>query len=235
MLEMNKVKINYFDKIKSWVEAGKPVNSLICGDCMDLLFEFKENEIDILLTDPPYGINRLGLCGGNCLAIVKNYKSFDDSKIPDKKYFNEILRVTKNQIIFGGNYFTELVPASWGWIVWDKENGNNNFSDCELVWTSFKKAIRKIKYRWNGMLQENQKEKEFRVHPTQKPIKLIQWILNKYVESGSLILDTHSGSASIAIACWTEGYDFIAIEKDVDYYNASVKRFKQYTEQGRLF
>lgn len=115
--------------------------------------------------------------------------------------------------------------------MWDKKNGNTDFADCELAWTSFKKAVRKFEYRWSGMLQENMKNKEIRIHPTQKPVALYKWLLKNYAKPGGRILDTHLGSGSIAIACWDMGFDLVAYEIDKDYYDAAYKRFKAHTAQ----
>ena len=119
-------------------------------------------------------------------------------------------------------------------IVWDKKN-SGNFADCELAWTSFKSAVRKFSYKWNGMLQENMKEKDIRIHPTQKPVALYRWLLQNYAKAGDKILDTHVGSASSIIACLEEGFEYCGFELDEDYFNSAQKRIEQWKEQGRLF
>jgi site-specific DNA-methyltransferase (adenine-specific) len=165
----------------------------------------------------------------------KIYRGFDDSRIPEKAYFIELMRVSVNQIIFGGNYFINHLRNTSCFIVWDKDN-SGNFADCELAWTSFNTAVRKFKYRWNGMLQEHMgKDKEVRLHPTQKPEDLYRWILKMYAKQGNRILDTHLGSGSIAIACHDMGFDLTGYEIDKDYYEAAVKRLENHQKQGQLF
>ena len=143
----------------------------------------------------------------------------------------------KNQIIFGANHFIENIPKanSSCWIVWDKVNGDNDFADCELAYCSFKTAVRKISLRWHGMLQHNMKNKEIRIHPTQKPVKLYEWLLMNYAKKGDTILDTHLGSGSIAIACYNLGYDLTACEIDKEYYEAAIKRINQHKAQTKLW
>ena len=208
---------------------------------MELMKEFPDKYFDLAIVDPPYGIGEDGALNHTRgkLAIAKNYKPFfgNDKKPPTKEYFVELFRISINQIIFGANHFIENIPIanSSCWIVWDKNNGNNDFADCELAWTSFKSAVRKFKYTWNGMLQENMKIKEIRIHPTQKPVALYEWLLTKYAKKGDKIIDTHLGSGSIAIACHYFDCDLTACEIDKEYYNAALKRIKYQTTQRRLF
>ena len=170
------------------------------------------------------------------IIYAKDYgKKEWDNEIPKKEIFDEIFRVSKNQIIFGGNYFVEYLKNSSCWIVWDKNNGNNDFADCELAWTNFKSAVRKYKWTWNGMLQEDMKNKDIRIHPTQKPLKLFEMILRDYSNENDLILDCFSGSGSLAIAAYNTRRNFICIERDTDYYNASVERLKIAQSQLKLF
>jgi site-specific DNA-methyltransferase (adenine-specific) len=144
--------------------------------------------------------------------------------------------VSKNQIIFGANHFISKIPFdSSCWIVWDKDNGATDFADCELAWTSFKTAVRMYSFKWNGMLQEDMKNKEIRNHPTQKPVKLYEWLLMKYAKQGDKILNTHLGSGSIAIACHEEKFDLVACEKDTKYYNEAIQRLKLEQMQTSLF
>lgn len=213
------------------------------SDCMELLRETPENHYELCVLDPPYGINHANKAGkmagqqyGNAAAKKRDYASKDwDLNAPNIEYFNEIFRVSKNQIIWGGNYFANLLPASSGWIFWDKDNGTNNFSDGELAWTSFNKGLRMVKVTWNGMIQYDMKNKEERFHPTQKPIMLYKWILEKYAKPGDKILDTHMGSGSIAIACHDYGFDLTAAELDRDYYNAAMRRINAHISQTKLF
>lgn len=212
-------------------------NQIINADCMNILKELPDKCIDLVLTDPPYGINiakngKVG--GGKCCAVTDYGKKDWDNKIPDKTIFSEIKRVSKNQIIFGGNYFVEFLENSSCWIVWDKNN-TGNFADCELAWTNFKSAVRKYKWTWNGMLQEDMKNKDIRIHPTQKPLKLFEMILRDYSNENDLILDCFSGSGTTAVACHNLKRRFICIEKDKDYWKASVERLKNAQAQMKLF
>ena len=152
---------------------------------------------------------------------------------PEKPYWDELLRVSKNQIIWGANHFISKIPFdSSCWIVWDKDNGKNDFADCELAWTSFNKAVRKFEFRWHGMLQGNMKNKEQRIHPTQKPIPLYQWIYKNYLPGGGKVIDTHLGSGSNRIAADKAGnINFVGMELDKDYFDAQEKRWNNYKAQ----
>jgi site-specific DNA-methyltransferase (adenine-specific) len=209
-------------------------------DCMAYMATLPDKAFDLAIVDPPYGIGENGDRNkSRCkLAIAKNYKAFagGDIEPPNKDYFIELQRVSKNQIIWGSNHFIENIPNSNSscWIVWDKEN-SGNFADCELAYTSFKTAVRKFTFTWNGMIQGDMKNKEHRIHPTQKPVKLYEWLLTNYAEQGQKILDTHLGSGSIAIACNNLGFDLVGCELDSDYYNSACDRVNQATAQVRLF
>lgn len=208
-------------------------------DCMDYLATCKENEFDLAVVDPPYGIGMSGgKMGGDCLASNRDYKHFhgQDLEPPKREYFKRLLNVSENQIIWGANHYIDLNPIrSSCWLVWDKENGKNNFADCELAWSSFPSAVRRFRFQWQGMLQGDMKNKELRIHPTQKPVKLYDWIYKNYAEQGQRILDTHLGSGSSAIAAHYAGLEFVGIELDEDYFKASVERFEKETAQGDLF
>lgn len=209
-------------------------------DCMDYLATCKENEFDLAVVDPPYGIGESGKTNKtrSKLASAKDYKPFsgDDLEAPSINYFLLIGSASRNQIIWGANHFIDRNPiGSSCWLVWDKENGGCDFADCELAWTSFKTAVRRFKFQWAGMLQGDMKNKEFRIHPTQKPVKLYDWIYKNYAEQGQRILDTHLGSGSSAIAAHYAGLEFVGIELDEDYFKASVERFEKETAQGDLF
>ena len=194
---------------------------------MDLMARYDDNHFDLAIVDPPYGINKdggkIGGAGKNFIGKLvspKEYKKKEwDKESPKKKYFNELIRVSKNQIIFGANHFISKIPYdSSCWIVWDKENFGK-FADCELAWTSFKSSVKLFR---------------FRIHPTQKPVRLYEWILMNYAKEGYKILDTHLGSGSIAIACHNLGYDLTACELDKEYYNAAMKRIKEHQSQLRI-
>lgn len=214
-----------------------PLNTIVHGDCLEFMRGLPDKCVDLVLTDPPYGIGEAA--GKNKsrgkLATAKDYGNKNwDNEIPCKEIFTEALRISKNQIIFGGNYFIEHLNNSSCWLVWDKNNGDNDFADCELAWTSFKSAVRKFKYTWNGMLQQDMANKEIRIHPTQKPVQLFQWCLLNYSKESDTILDPFSGSGTTALACHNLNRNFICIEKDADYHAASVKRLEQHKRQGRL-
>ena len=209
-------------------------------DCMEYMKTLPDKAFELAIVDPPYGIGESGdkNSSRSCIATSKNYKAFhgDDLKPPDDDYFRELIRVSKNQIIWGSNHFISRIPYdSPCWIVWDKDNGLNDFADCELAWTSFKTAVRRIRYKWHGMLQENMKNKEVRIHPTQKPVALYEWLLKNYAEQGDKILDTHLGSGSSRIAAYNLGFDFVGCELDEDYFKAQEERFMAHTAQQSLF
>ncbi|WMW24352.1 site-specific DNA-methyltransferase [Methanolobus sediminis] len=188
------------------------------GDCLDLMREFPDNHFDLLLTDPPYGIgeNTFRVNNRSKLAKTTDYGSFDwDIKV-SREVIEEMVRVSKNQIIFGGNYYADWLPASSCWIVWNKDN-TGCFADCELAWTSFNTAVRMYRYRWNGMIQENMAKKEKRVHPAQKPIELFKWILENYSNPGDLVLDPFLGSGTTLRACRETNRNCIGFEKNPEY------------------
>ena len=166
--------------------------------------EYPDNHFDLILTDPPYGIGvcKTGKMGGDVFAKNTDFGecTWDTDRVP-KEYFDEMMRVSKNQIIFGGNYYIDYLYPTSCWIVWNKENGKNNYADCELAWTSFSSAVRMFNFRWQGMLQGNMKKKEKRVHPTQKPVPLFKWIVENYSKEDDLILDPFLGSGTTLEAC----------------------------------
>jgi site-specific DNA-methyltransferase (adenine-specific) len=212
---------------------------LIHGDCMEFMKQFPDKFFDLAVVDPPYGIdiNNQSQGKGGGVAKKNNYshKNWDKSA-PNKEYFDEIIRVSKNQIIWGANHFISRLPYdSSCWVVWDKDNGETDFADCELAWTSFKTAVRKFKWKWSGMLQQNMKNKEARIHPTQKPVALYDWIFQNYAKPNDKILDTHLGSGSSRIAADKNKLQFWACELDKEYFEAQEKRFNNYKSQLTLF
>lgn len=175
------------------------------------------------------------IVGGGLCKPPKIYKAFDDSHTPDAAYFTELKRVAKSMIIWGGNYFLDSLGATECFIVWDKCRRGLNFADCELAWTNIKQPCRIVEFKWNGMLQGDMKNKEQRIHPTQKPVQLYRWLLNKYAKQGDIILDTHVGSASSLIACQQLGFDYVGFEIDEYYYQEAQKRIQRETAQMTLF
>ena len=205
-------------------------------DCMLMMARYPDDYFELAIVDTPYGIGESSNDNKSRskLGKSKDYgcKKWDDNA-PNKEYFKELKRVSKNQIIWGANHFIENIPKanSSCWVVWNKENGANDFADCELAYCSFNTAVRKVDLRWHGMLQHDMKNKEIRIHPTQKPVKLYEWLLMNYAKEGDKILDTHRGSASLDIACHNLGYDLVTCEIDTDYFNDGNKRLKQHQNQ----
>ena len=220
----------------------QPFLDVYLSDCLDKMRGFKDNEFDLAIVDPPDGINMDGgkIGGDNC-GKAKNYTKKDwDKTPPTKQYFDELFRVSKNQIVFGANHFISLMPYNSScWIVWDKDN-TGNFADCELAWASFDTAVRKFKWRWNGMLQQNMKDKQERIHPTEKPIQLYEWLLKNYANNGDKIIDTHFGSGSIALAVDKVNkldkmnLHLTACEIDKEYIDKAINRISQKLSIGTL-
>jgi len=198
-------------------------------DNMQLMARYEDNHFDLAIVDPPYGINMSSGAGetrGNGKKKADLYTSKDwDFERPSAEYFKEVRRISENQIIWGGNYFSDLLPASRCWLYWRKQMGGN-YSDGELAWTSFDKILKEFTKR---------PQQGDRIHPTQKPVALYEWLLMNYAKEGDEILDTHLGSGSIAIACHNLGYNLTACELDKEYYEAAIKRIEQHKQQIRLF
>ena len=199
---------------------------------MELMKRFSDNHFDLAIVDPPYGANdafESKMTDSKKQASKRTkYKEFENI-VPTEEYFAELKRVSKNQIIWGGNYF----GLAGGVIVWDK-NGTA-FGDGEIAICSTHKSVRIFEFTWNGMIQGDMKNKEVRIHPTQKPVKLYEWILMNYAKEGDKILDTHLGSGSIAIACHNLGFDLTACELDTEHYNNALKRLQQHQAQLQMF
>lgn len=216
------------------------LNKIYNMDCIDGMRLMKEQGIkaDWCITDPPYGIGEDGKKNHsrNKLAEATKFtpKEWDKKRI-EKPYFDLMREVSKEQVIFGGNYYTDYLPPSSCWLVLDKENGDNDFADCELAWCSLEKAVRIYRYRWAGMLQGNMKNKETRIHPTQKPLPLIEWILNKYTKEGDLICDPFMGSGTTAIACHKLKRRYIGFELDKEYFDLASKRIDDVKAQISIF
>lgn len=203
-----------------------PKIELFNEDCMAVMARYQDKHFDLACVDPPYGIGAsvgFGRSQRESKTIIK--KQDWDNQIPSMDYFNELSRVSKNQIIWGGNYFP--LPPTRCFLIWDKLNAGRDFADCEQAWTSFDAVARIFEYR----VANDHKQ---RIHPTQKPIKLYEWLLTNYAKPGQKILDTHLGSGSHAIAAHNLGFEFVGCELDEDYYEAAVKRFNQATAQQSL-
>tara|TARA_R100000231_G_scaffold139023_1_gene118927 strand:- start:15195 stop:15821 length:627 start_codon:yes stop_codon:yes gene_type:complete len=201
-------------------------------DCMVAMAGFSDNQFDLAIVDPPYGINFAKTHTGKGW-IVRDDKEWD-KEIPKPKYYKELFRVSKNQIIWGANYMVENIPPSMGWIFWDKGQRNFSLADGELAFTSFNRALRVFDMP-RGSHKAQDDKTGGKIHPTQKPIKLYEWILINYAKEGDKILDTHLGSGSIAIACHNLGYNLTGYEIDTEYYEAAIKRLKQHQSQLRMF
>lgn len=208
-----------------------PISEAYNMDCMEYMEQFPDKYFDLAIVDPPYGIEWMNqIQSPNLKANWKKYnnKQWDD-KIPDKEYFEQLFRVSKKQIVWGGNYMTNYLPPSPCWIIWDKMQ---EFSGAvfEMAWSSFTSPSKAFRMsRVEAYANKN------KIHPTQKPTELYKWILNKYANQGDKILDTHLGSGSSRIAAWDMGFDFYATELDTDYFAAQEKRFNNFKMQGKLF
>jgi len=205
------------------------------ADCMEVMKTFKDKQFDLAIIDPPYGIGANKMTLGNGRRKIFRGSDDWDAESPTPEYFNELFRVSKNQIIWGANHFISKMPIdSKCWIFWDKGTGNNDFADGELAWTSFGGTVRKFFKSWVGA---NAKEKTDidRIHPTQKSVQLYKWLLQNYAKEGDTILDTHFGSLSIGIACHDMKFDLTAIELDKDYYEQAKQRLINHQRQLTIF
>jgi site-specific DNA-methyltransferase (adenine-specific) len=212
--------------------------NLHLGDCLEAMRDMEDNAFDLAIVDPPYG---LGIAKDfhqngerNCRGWGEYSKKEWDSSIPDAEYFSELFRVSKNQIIWGGNYFTTHLPPSQGWVIWNKGQRDFTLADGEMAWTSFDRALRIFDFARGSALSSNQKTGGM-WHPTKKPVQLYTWLLSKYAQEGDRILDTHLGSGSIAIAAHNLGFDLTGYELDEEYYQAACNRLKEHQKQLRLF
>lgn len=216
------------------------INQVINDDCLNYMRGLPDKCIDLCLTDPPYGIKadknlRANTKYGASKAICKDYGSGEwDNFIPTIEYFDEMFRISKNQIIWGGNYFIEFLNNTSCFVVWDKNNGSNGYADFEMAWTSFKSASRLFKFTWHGMIQENMKNKEIRIHPTQKPVELFSWILENYSKEGDIIFDPFASSGTTAISCINMNRKYILVEKEKEYFDIINKRIERHLD-GNLF
>lgn len=229
---------------------------LLNMDCIEYMKTCKDNEFELAVCDPPYGIDVIRKVyegradyttfKGNGVQKKGNFKVKDwDNERPTAEYFEQLFRVSKNQIIWGANNFTDLLPPSSSWIFWDKCTGGNDFSDGEFAFMSFGGRSRLFRYVWNGMLQGksideghivqgNKSLCETKIHPTQKPRALYKWIYREFLKEGGKVLDTHLGSGSSAIAAYLFDCDFVGTEIDKEYFDKMMKRYKDETAQLKL-
>ncbi len=201
-------------------------------DCMEFMRDLPDNAFDLAIVDPPYGIGYDGAkqtSGNHGGRKAHEFKGWD-SEIPKKEYFDELFRVSKNQIIWGANYFTKHLPSSMGWIVWRKNRGNFSSSDAELAYSSFNRALREFTKNPLVLVREGGT-----IHPTQKPVALYKWLLKNYAKPNDKIFDSHVGSGSIRIACHDMGFSFEGCEIDKDYWEAQEKRYQEHIQQASLF
>jgi site-specific DNA-methyltransferase (adenine-specific) len=209
-------------------------------DCVEGLKRFSDNHFDLAIVDPPYGIDdklyRSSHGKNKNSAIAKHYKKENRWDIqPTAEYWEQLFRVSKNQIVWGGNYFTKNLPESRGWICWDKVRPTgNSFSDFELAWMSFDTMPKMFRFCANGGFIATPQNR-YKIHPTQKVVELYDFIFTNYAKEGDLILDTHLGSGSSRISSHKAGLSFVGFEIDKDYYEAQEKRFKDFVSQLRLF
>lgn len=208
--------------------SESPRIEMIQGDCLEYLLDLPDKGFELAIVDPPYGLDSRLANGGGKMRNTPFKKLYRESSkwdvLPDIQFFYELRRVSRSQIIWGANYFS--LPPTRGIICWDKKQALPTFSRWEYGWSSFDCPAK----MFEGVSTDNN-----RIHPTQKPVALYRWLLQNYAKPGDTILDTHGGSFSSAIACYMEGFDFVGIELDKDYFDAAVKRFKEVTAQKSLF
>lgn len=225
------------------------LNKLYNIDCMEGMKLIPDKYFDLAIVDPPYftGPNKRKFYGRNVNKLKirrKNYEPIESWDIPSKEYFEELKRVSKNQIVWGINYFDYYLGP--GLIIWDKVNGESTFSDCEVAYCSMHNKTKMFRYMWNGMMQGksiseghimqgDKSRNEVRIHPTQKPVNLYKWILLNYAKQGDKILDTHVGSASSLVACYEMGYEFLGFEKDKNMFHLANKRLIDVMNQINFF
>ena len=213
------------------------MNTVHLGDNIEFMKTIPDNYYELAIVDPPYGIE---LKGAN---VIKNKSDTNrvfntewDKSIPTEEYFDELKRVSKNQIIWGGNYFLDYLGYCKAPIIWDKLNGDSMYADGEMAWTSkgLPRNLKIFKHQWCGCFKDSER-KELKIHPTQKPVALYKWLLQKYAKKGDKIFDSHVGSGSSRIACYDLGYDFTGCEIDKDYWQAQEDRFNKHISQLSLF
>lgn len=212
-----------------------PISEVKCCDCMDFMAKFPDKFFDLAIVDPPYfegagdpAYYRSRTCQSKAKPITETWN------IPGQEYFTELFRVSRKQIIWGCNYYAQYIPCV-SRIVWDKVNDGTPFSQAEIASWSDGVKVYMYRYKWNGMIQQDMMNKEFRFHPTQKPVALYSWLLNQFAKPGDKILDTHMGSQSSRIAAWKMGFDYWGCEIDQEYFDQGCARFEKERRQLSLF
>ena len=199
-------------------------------DCLEYMRTLPDKAFQLAIADPPYGIGEDGKSNHsrNNMAKATLYTPKEwDAKAMPQEWYDELRRISRNQIIWGANHFISHIPFdSPCWVVWDKKN-SGDFADCELAWTSFPTAVRIFRFMWNGMLQEDMSHKEIRIHPTQKPVALYAWLLKNYAKPGDRIFDPMMGSQSSRIAAYKMGFDYVGCELDKEYFDKGCERFNR--------
>ncbi len=236
---MNTVVFDYSEVIHI-----RPPNNAYCMDCMEAMKQMQDKAFELAIVDPPYGIGetakraltraRATSKWNNAKPVIYVGNDEWDNEPPPKEYFDELFRVSANQIIWGANYYPQYLTRSMGWIAWYKkgQNPNSDFSDCEFAYTSFWRASKLFDFPWVGFGAVN--AKEIRIHPTQKPVALYEWLLRNYAKPGDKILDTHLGSGSSRIAAYNMGFEFVGYEIDPYYFAAQEERFQAHISQVRF-
>lgn len=204
------------------------MNELFLCDCLDYMRGLPDKQFDLAIVDPPYGITN-AFHKKSRLSRYGQTKTVNDLK-PLSEYFNILFRISKDQIIWGYNHLSDLLPSTKEFIFWHKHQPLSTFSDGELAWTSFRKTAKCFDFPFFGAIGA-----ENRIHPTQKPVALYKWILQNYAKPGMKIFDSHSGSGSLRIACYDLGYDLVSCEIDKDYFKSNNERFNDHIKQGSLF
>jgi site-specific DNA-methyltransferase (adenine-specific) len=223
-----KFNITGYKKKSEYISDKGVTSTVYLMDCVEAMKQMPDDAFCLSVVDPPYGINAGKMTMGSGKHKFSKDKDWD-SAIPSAEYFTELFRVSENQIVWGGNYFTEYLPPTPHWLVWDKKNPNLSFAEGELAWVRKGKNLR-IFQHYSAMVEEGGK-----IHPTQKPVRLYDWILQNYAKQNDFILDTHLGSGSSRIAAYKSGFNFVGFEIDSDYFNAQEKRFNDFKSQLRLF
>ncbi len=207
-------------------------------DCLEYMRDVPDKHFSLCITDPPYGISQPAFREESKNKVCKNkqyHTAIWNQCCPNSEYFNQLFRISNNQIIWGANYFLSHLKEGTKWIFWGKQTEDAQWGDGELAYTSFPGAITKFDFAWNGMIQGDMKNKETRIHPTQKPVHLYKWLLKNYAKPGDRIFDSHGGSMSSVIACYDGGFNMVCCELDPDYFESAVTRVLNHAKQLDMF